>query len=72
MERNMNRDTFDALQEVGFDAKQAAVLATAIPDSADFVRMEGRLIKWMVGIFVTFTTLMGGWIAILVNLASSS
>ena len=28
----MNRGTFDALRDVGFDEKQAVVLATAIPD----------------------------------------
>ena len=32
MERKMNTDTFEALREVGFDEKQAVVMATAIPD----------------------------------------
>ena len=32
MERNMNTATFKALRDVGFDEKQATVLATAIPD----------------------------------------
>ena len=30
--RTMNTDTFEALQEAGFDIKKATVLATAIPN----------------------------------------
>ena len=32
MEKDMNTATFEALRDVGFDEKQAVVLATAIPD----------------------------------------
>ena len=65
----MDMKVVKALQEAEFTDKQALAIAAVIPDleplRMEMDRMEGRLVKWMVGIFVTFTTLIGGWITVL-------
>ena len=62
----MKRETYEDLMTVGFDARQAAVLAAHMPDvdskldqmesrmDAKLDRLESRIIRWMVGIFLTF------------------
>lgn len=74
MEGNMNPKVVEALQSAEFTDKQALAIAAVIPDleplrmelRGEMERMESRLVKWMVGIFITFTTLLGGWITVLV------
>ena len=65
---SMRLETVEALLKVGAPHPQAMAIATAIPDieplRGEMERMEGRLVKWMVGIFITFTTLLGGWITV--------
>ena len=80
----MNIDTYESLQAAGFDSKQAAVLAMSIPDvdrefsalraalRGDMQEMQGSLIRWMIGIFLAFTTLMGGLLAVYFTLISQS
>ena len=58
----MDMKVVEALQAAEFTDKQALAIAAAIPDleplRMEMNRMEGRLIKWMVGTFLTFTTLL--------------
>lgn len=63
----MNRGTFDALRDVGFDEKQAVVLATAIPDverpiadlrnelielELKFVTGQRNQTRWLAGLII--------------------
>ena len=69
----MDQKVVEALQAAEFTDKQALAIAAVIPDieplgtelRGEMERMESRLVKWMVGIFITFTTLIGGWITVL-------
>ena len=62
----MKKETYEDLVTAGFEARQAAVLASHMPDvdtkldqmenrlDAKLDRLESRIIRWMVGIFLTF------------------
>ena len=64
--KGVKKETYDDLITVGFEAQQAVVLAAHMPDvdtkldqmesrmDAKLDRLESRIIRWMVGIFLTF------------------
>ena len=69
MERKMNTDTFEALREVGFDEKQAVVMATAIPDVEPPIErlrneMDARFARQRVDSILIALALLAGMFAI--------
>ena len=81
----MDRTVYDDFVQAGFDTKQAAVMASHVPDWSQFAtrqdlgqlesrlqlqmgQLESRLIRWMIGIFLTFLALLGGLITLGLNI----
>ena len=66
----INKAAYQDLTEVGMPAAQAQAVAAHIPDWSQFAtkddlsQLESRLIRWMVGIFLTFLGLLGGLAAV--------
>ena len=61
---------FDSLLEAGFNEKQSLALVALMPDmealehriALQMSEMKSSLISWMVGIFLTFMTVIGSLI----------
>lgn len=72
MENTMNASVADDLRQAGFEDGQARAIASHIPDWPQFAtkadlelqmsKLQGSLIRWMVGIFLTFLTVIGSLI----------
>ena len=66
----INKAAYQDLTEVGMPEAQAQAVAAHIPDWSQFAtkddlsHLESRLIRWMVGIFLTFLGLLGGLAAV--------
>ena len=66
----INKAAYQDLTEVGMPEAQAQAVAAHIPDWSQFAtkddlsQLESRLIRWMVGIFLTFLGLLGGLAAV--------
>ena len=71
----MHRTAYQELKELGMADAQAQVVASHIPAWSQFVtrqdvsQLESRLIRWMVGIFLTFLALLGGLVTLSLNIA---
>ena len=65
-----HKAAFDSLREAGFNEKQALALVALMPDmealehriALQMSEMKSSLISWMVGIFLTFMTVIGSLI----------
>ncbi len=72
----INKAAYEDLKEVGMEEAQAIVIAAHIPDlsrlenrlTQDMGQLESRLIRWMVGIFLTFLALLGGLVTLSLNI----
>ena len=70
----INRVAYQELKELGMEDAQAQTIASHIPDWSQFVtkqdmsQLESRIIRWMVGIFLTFLALLGGLITLSLNI----
>ena len=70
----INKVAYQELREAGMAESQAQVVVAHIPDWSQFAtksdldRLESRLIRWMVGIFVAFLGILGGLITITLNI----
>lgn len=75
MENTLNKSAYQALRQVDFNEDKAMAIAGHIPDWSQFATksdildvksdikdLESRLIRWMVGIFLTFLTVIGSLI----------
>ena len=67
---HQRKAAFDSLREAGFNEKQALVLTALMPDmetlehriALQMSETKSSLISWMVGIFLTFMTVIGSLI----------
>ncbi len=72
----MNKVAYQALREADMPDAQAQVVAAHLPDWSQFAtkrdlhQLENRLIRWMVGIFLTFFALLGGSVTVVLNLTA--
>ena len=68
----INRTAYRDLQDAGMDASQAEAVAAHLPDWSQFATkqdlatlrsemkdLQATLIRWMVGLFLTFTAVLG-------------
>ena len=68
----INRTAYRDLQDAGMDASQAEAIAAHLPDWSQFATkqdlatlrsemkdLQATLIRWMVGLFLTFTAVLG-------------
>ncbi len=68
----INRTAYRDLQDAGMDASQAEAVAVHLPDWSQFATkqdlatlrsemkdLQATLIRWMVGLFLTFTAVLG-------------
>ena len=73
----INKAAYGDLREVGMTDAQVEAVASHIPDWSqcatrqdladlrqDMGHLESRLIRWMVGIFLTFLALLGGLVTL--------
>lgn len=68
MENTLNKSAYQSLRQADFNEDKAMAIAGHIPDWSQFATksdikdLESRLIRWMVGIFLTFLTVIGSLI----------
>lgn len=68
MENTLNQPAYQALRQADFNEDKAMAIAGHIPDWSQFATksdikdLESHLIRWMVGIFLTFLTVIGSLI----------
>ncbi len=65
---------YQDLKEARMPDAQAQAVAAHVPDWSQFAtkqdlsQLESRLIRWMVGIFLTFLALLGGLMTLSLNI----
>ncbi len=74
MQEMINKAAYEDLKAAGVEEAQAMAIEAHVPDWSrvatreDVSRLESRLIRWMVGIFLTFLTLLGGLVTLSLNI----
>ena len=73
-----NKGAYEDRPEAGMKDSPPQVVAPHVPDWSQFVtkdalekgisQVESRLVRWMVGIFLAFLTILGGLITISLNI----
>ena len=72
----INKAAYQELTEVGMPEPQAQAVAGHIPDWSQFAtkddlsQLETRLVRWLVGIFLTFLALLAGLVTISLNVTA--